>query len=513
MPNISIVIAETKQSILRPVILSVVRQIMDITKIPQTTAILYPDDAGQIAQPGSTIDQTAAEKTLFPNNDKVFIEVDEEFDPSSVLSTAVFQTEHNPIFHDIEIGAYIKPVYSSNNVTINFRYKARSKSVALRWKEDIKMRTSAGRDINLHAVDYHYVIPERLLEITREIHRLREVQAGYGEDFKLYFQNKSTVRLTEISNQGATFTQLAIAETQKRIIGQFSFAAAPEKIEDDEDSSSWIGTFSYTFRYEKAIACNMKYPIMVHNQILAPTFRPELSSYNLDNHPESNSESFNAFKYFEIQDQAGMYSDSQAGIVLPSYDEFTPTSIPSGTVSIFSALCNITTADTRSLLNLEDLGDIDIQEDILDFIKNSEYPFMTRPYDSILQVDLYRGNSLSASGAIVIDKKLDIVGTTDLSLRTNHRIRFSIVANIDYLRPGALDRLKNYPKALVTIISAINSALRDNPGFKDLKYKGRITADDIKMYITNPEDRKQIIKRNTVQISSVIAYRQEDLEK
>jgi hypothetical protein len=511
MPNISVVVVETKQSILRPVVLDIVRQILEITKIPVTTPILYPDDVGQVAQPGSTIDPLDNQKNIFPNNDKVTIEVDEEFDPANILSSAVFKTEHNPVFHDTDIGTYIKPVYSSNMVSINFKYKTKSKSMAERWKNDIQHRTSAGRDINLHQVSYHFIIPVAMVNIVKEIHRLREAVDGYNETFAKYFQNKSTQRLTEVTDQGGTFVQPAIAETQKRIVGQFNFAAAPEKIENDEDGSGWIGSFTYTFKYDKAIACNMKYPVMIHNQILSERYRPSEGAYDLDDHPESNSESFNSMRNFEAQLQAGLYSGPDLGIVLPSFDEFTPSSIPSGTVSVFSALCQLSATDKRNLLNLKQLGEIKIQPDILEFIEKSEYPFMTRPYRSILQVDLYRRNALVTAGSIEITPQLDVLGKEDFSLRINHRVRFSIVANLDLLSPEAIGRLKLYPKALVAIIAAINESLRNNPGFMDLKYSGYITRDDIYKYITNPQDRNNRIQFNTVQLSEVIALRAEDL--
>lgn len=511
MPNISVTVQETKQSILRPVVLDIVRQILEITKIPQSTPILYPDDVGQVAQPGSTIDPNDKQKNIFPNNDKVTIEVEEDFDPANILSSAVFTTEHNPIFHDTDIGVYIKPVYSSNIVSINFKYKTKSKSMANRWRDDIQQRTSAGREMNLHQISYHYTLPVAVVAIAKEIHRLREAVDGYTETFAKYFQNKSTSRLTEVSDMGGTFSQPAIAETQKRIVGQFNFAAAPEKIENDEDGSGWIGSFTYTFKYDKPIACNMKYPVMVHNQVLSEKYRPSEGSYNLDDHPESNSTSFNSMRNFEAQLQAGLYSGPDLGIVLPKFDEFTPSSIPTGTISVFSALCQISQDDKKSLINFKQLGDINIQPDVLEFIEKSEYPFITKPYQSILQLDLYRRNALATAGLIVVDQNLDAKSINDLSLRTSHRVRFSIVANIGLLSPAAIERLKLYPKALVAILTAINEGLRNNPGFQDLIYKTYITRDDIYKYITNEQDRLTNVQFNTVQIASVIAMRQEDL--
>jgi len=519
MPNVSEVVVETKQSILRPVVLDIVRQVRDLTRIPVTTPILYPDDIGKTYQPGSAITEDPEEKILFPYNDKIIIEIEEEYDPANVLSTAVTQPEHLPIFHDKEIGIFIKPVYVSTNVSINFKYKCKSKTMANRWRDDIRMRTSMSRDINLHQVSYHFIVPGAFLAILREIHKLRETQGSYDEEFLTYFFNNSTTRLTEVTNQAGSNIQPAIAETQMRIVGYFDFNSEPEKIENADDTDGWVGNFTYKFKFDKPIACNMRYPVMIHNQVLSTKFRPAEKSYNIEDHIKTYSQSMSALHHFESQLQVQKYVNLNATITIPEYDEFIPNAIPTGTVSVFNALCQLTSDDLRSLLNLQELDTIAIDADIMEFIQKSEYPFMTKPYKSILKLDLYRSTSLAREDSIVLTSDFNVKATTDLSIRTSHRIRFSIVADISYLDQAALERLKRYPKAFVKILSTVNEALRNNPGFSDLTYKGRLTKDDLSRYLTfplsaNARDRlNQRVQFNTVQFSNVVALRADRLPK
>lgn len=505
MPNITLMNPETKQSTLRPVVMDIIRQIMEITRIPTETSILFPDDINKTHQPGSAVSEEARNRTIFPSNDKVQIDVEEQYDETSILSTAVARPEHLPIFTDDEIGVMVKPVYSKTNVAITFRYKSNSKIGVNRWRDDIRTRTSTGRDINLHKGTYSYAIPIEIMIILKEIHRLRELQAGYDESFELYILNKFTTRFTELTNQGGTYVQPAIAETQMRIVGMFDFSYAPEKIENAEDSEGWIGAFSYRFSFDKAVACNLRYPAMIHNQTLSKKYRPSEEAYDIDKHMQSFSLSMDAFAFFEAQQQLGLVIDPKAGMTLPWYDEFQPNSIPSGSVSIFSALCQILPDNLREICDLKDLGTVGIDADILKFMMESEYPFLAKPYKSILNVSLYKSMRLQKYDQITVDNQLMVRSTADLSLRTSHRIRFSIIADWQLLDKAALDRLRLYPEALVKVISAVNDALRNNTGFKDLPI-GRITRDTLYGYLSGSDQ----IRRNTVQITNVIAARRTD---
>lgn len=487
MPNLSIAIAEVQESILRPVTLDIVRQLEEITKIPKDTVILFPGQLEKSYQPGSAITEKGQDRTQFLGNNLIQIEVEEDYYRDAVLTTAVTRPEHLPVFNDNNLGVLIKPIYATTEMSINFKFRSKSKTSSIRWRDDIRMRVSMMRDINLHQVSYHYTIPVVYISLLKEIHRLRETVQGYGEDFPTYLTDNSSTRLTELSNQSGMKTELGIAETQMRIVGYFDFEGFPEKPEHDEESDTWICTFGYKFKYEKPIACNMTYPVMIHNQVLSTKYRPSEQAYNIDDHLQSYSLSTNAFNYFEAQLQAQKYVNQNSVITIPDFDEFLPSSIPSGTVSIFNVLCQLTLEDKKTLINLKELDTIKIDSDIMEFLENSEWPYISKLYKSVLHVSLYRSMTLATSENVVVKSNLDICSLNDLNIRLNHRVRFSIVGNIQLLDQDALNRLKKYPKALVKILSSIDEALRNNPGFRDLANKGYISRDDLLKYINKQQ--------------------------
>lgn len=488
MPNISIVVPEVQQSVLRPIVFEIVRQLESITKISKESLIFFPGEVNRSYQPGSGIKEAKLDGTQFYAEDLVQIEIEEDYRKDSVLSTATTREEQLPVFCDDKLGVMIKPIYVTTEVTINFKFKSKNKTTVTRWRDDMRMRTSMARDINLHQITYSYMLPDAVVVILQEIHRLRESVEPYGEDIVSYVVNNASTRLTELSNLSGETRELAIAETQMRIVGYFDFEGYPDKPEKEEDTDSWVGSFAYKLTYEKPISCNMSYPVMIHNQILSNKYRPDpKDTYDLDNHLPSYSLSINAFNYFEAQNQIEKYVNTKANIVIPDYDEFIPHDVIRGTVSIFSALCQLSLMDKKTLINLKELGEIAVDPDIIDFIQKSEYPFIGKLYQSIIQVSIYRSMTCASQELVNVKSNLDVCSVEDLDIRVNHRIRFSIVTDLNLLNPAALNRLKRFPLALVKIIKSINEGLRNNPGFNDLGKKKYIDKDDIYRYILKPD--------------------------
>jgi hypothetical protein len=462
MPNISLTVQDTKQSILRPVVSAVVNQIKKITGLGDGVTVRMPGDLERMAQPGSSLGEDANDGTQSPYRDGVSIEVSEDYITDRILSTVTWSEDMLPIFSDRLIGVYLKPIMSPTEVTISIKFKSASSSAVARWRDDIRMRTSMGREQNIHRFTYHYAIPEDLLKVIHEIHRLRESVAGYGEDFSTYLKNNSTTSLTEIANLNGQEVSWAVAETQGRIVGRFDFEAFPEKPVKDDDGQTFTIGFNYKFSFDKAIACNLRYPPMVHNQVLVDTLIPDKSQTDEDNYDRTytaSSEAFGFFESYRVYERAF----PNYTIAIPAFDEFTPDGIVPKTLAVFNALCAISDDNKRDLFNFNELGDTVIDEDILNFIMKSEYPFMAKPYASILHVSLYRSMSLTNDKMITVDSLGSVVATEDLSVRQSHRARFSIVGDLNMLDKKALVRLRAYSGAANKLVAFLRDVERTDP--------------------------------------------------
>ena len=475
MPNISVPLTEISQSVSRPIILDIIKQVQSITNIPTTAKIIFAGDAQTPAQPGSAIDDTNRQ-SMYASGSYIEVVVLEDYDPDTLGNVMLSKTEQIPIFADPALDVYIKPAYATTDVTISFKYRTTSKTDALKWRGDVRMRASQMRTINLHSIHYHYTIPRSYLVLLKEIHALRESVAGYGQTFQAYLLSNASTRLTEVGNLSGTYSEMAISEQQSKIQGVFDFQGAPDKIEKDTENATWVVSFDYKFSYERPEYCNIVYPISVHNQMLPALYViPSEDSYDLDNINASYPKSLESLHRFEAQDQITNRINTKSIIHIPMDDGFIPDATKPGTATVVWALCTVDT-DGKALLNLGDLGDYALDADILDFILKSEYPFINKDYASVMQVELYRFKYLTSNKTITCANTGSVSAVAPLDLRKVYHVRISIVTDITKLDVNAIARLRMYPKAFLKIIFAINEAFRNLPGVDGLGEAKYITA-------------------------------------
>lgn len=498
MPNLTIPLRDLHYSVERPVILSIVRQLMDITQISHQTPIHFPGVEAKGLQQTASLEQAPLQANRWPYDEKILIEVEEDYLPERLLTMPVQQPEHAFIFRDPKLGIFIKPVYSTTKVSLNFKYKARDKNQAQMWRNEMRTRTAMLRDLNLHEVDYHYHFQEEYFALLQELHRLRETVAGYGEDFNDYFTQHLTSRARLITNLSGQAGIWGVAERQIRIQGYYDFEGAPEKGEREDEHDNWQIGFNYQFTYEKPIALNAAYPLMVHNQLLDEAYRPTEAIYRLEDQPTQYSVSSYAFAHFE-SDQRSLKAKAYEGLTIPAFDEFIPANVLPSTVKVLTALVSISPENRRTLFNLKDLGEFQFQPELLQFLSESEYPYLGRDFRSICMLSLYRDNQLQESGSLVVNTNLDVMASKDLDLRQCYHVRFSLVSDYSFLPIAALKRLHRYPAVGQRIVDALNAALSGLGSQPDIG-RNRLPAEEVQLLLgQRPADYRRHSQMHLVQ--------------
>jgi hypothetical protein len=484
MPNLALSISNLESSVERPIVYDIIRQVMQITQISSQTPISFYGDEGKAAQQNSTMAKSLVVENRWQYDERVSIEVDEDFERERILSIAVKGVENNPVFEDLALGIVIKPIYSPTQVRIKVNYRTRDKNQASRWRNDIRVATALMRDVNLHQLSYHYNLPVGAIVLLQEMYRLRERVGGYGQTWHEYFTDHLTSTASVVTNLSGQEGVWAVSEKQIRVQGLFEFEGVPDKPESSSDHDEWITSFSYRFIYDKPIQCNLVYPLVIHNQLLSGRYRPTVPAYSLHDQLRSFSHSGKMYAAFESDTELLQYRGS-LGISIPSFDEFVPNSAPAASVRVLCAMATITPAERRSLFNLGDLGTLNLDGDVLEFIAKSEHPFMGTTYASVLCLNLYIDQNLQASKSLVIARDLQIRSVAALPLRRTSRVRLGLIVDMDFLTPGALERLRQYPKAAAKIARAIDAVLRDKGGQLNLG-KNRLTPRDYALMGLDP---------------------------
>jgi hypothetical protein len=439
MPKVIYDIPGIKDSVQRPVAFDIVRQIMEWTGLPATTNIRYAGETEKVHQPASTV-SGEAEFNSFNSDLQWTVTVIEDAQQDRILSTAVMYDDNPHIFYDGKIGAYIRPAYTPVDVTLNVSARFPDKDAAIRWRENIRTRVSTGRDIRVHSASYSYLIPAECLYILKEIHRMREAVAPYGENYDTYFGNHITKKATVLTDMVGKNQAWAIAETQAKIVGWFEFEGEPEKGDKDSETSAWDLTFSYKFKYDRATACFMEYPLMVHNQLMSTKFRdtgppPNLDSFELNY--SMSSRLLAAFETSRLPSKHGL-----PGIALPSYDEFLPSQVLPDTLRLITCLTSIDPSNLRNILSLTDFDDYLFTPEILAFLPG-EAAWLNKTDKSIFSVSVYDGCDLMQFDRYEVTSALMVRMTEDPSLRHTYHVRVGVHLNPRMLGSAARERLRN----------------------------------------------------------------------
>jgi len=473
MPNVHVPLPESTQNISRPAAIEVIKQVQKITQM-KDCPVYFPGDGEKMSSVGGTIDKMEDRYIKMESSRNNFVVVKEEVDEDTLSPTFFDGKEYPAVFEDIYIGLRLTPIYAKHNVTITFSYRCPSKTEAQRWYQEMRMAVSRLRGLNAHVIHYQFNVDSRLFGIIYKAWELRETQGGYGTDFETYFEANATPRLTKVGVVTGGTSIYAVAEKQGEIYGKYSFEAVPEEPTRDADTGMWEIGFDYTFDYDKPIGTTLKYPIVVHNLPMPVEWLdyaaepPAFLTTAL-----SGSMSQIAMMHFR-QDYEGCAAKPNNGpIRIPQFDDFWPEGFTGKSSGILQALCTISTDNLKDLVDLHELGDAMIDPDVMQFLEEVEYPYLTSPYLSIFNLSVYQNRQLQSHNRFTVNSGLMLSSTQDLNIRYQYRVRFSVLCDLDMVAPAAIERLRQYPKVLYKVVCAINQGIMGIPelnGIGDLPY-------------------------------------------
>lgn len=498
MPNIVVELPETYNSITRPAIVQVARQLIEIMRLPADTGFEFFGDAESQFQPQTTLTDNGIQNK-FPFSGRVNIEADEQYIEDRTLTTAVKKDNVQFVFYDQKLDVFVKPVYVSCEVTISFRYRAQDKTMSERWRDEFRVRASQGRAELLHEIDCHYPIPDAVSLILHQIFEMREAVAGYGEPLSKWVQEHISGRATTLRTQAGTEPLLAIAERQVGIVGGFNFVAQPEKGQKAAEGAPWECGFDYTFQYDKVVAVMMHYPIAIHNQVMDNGFRPTAPVYELANRARRPSNERFLHDYF-----TRLYNERRQPLArnrIPKMDDWLPNWVPPRTSPVLELLLGVDENDPRDMVNLNNLGDFEFSPATLAFLKK-EWKWISKYTQSAFNFQLYRWDKPKPDNSVLMDAELNVRSAEDLTLRDVQHLRLCLVTDLSILTREAIDRIRTNPDFAIELIKTLYPRTDTT---KIPIIGGKVIPKDDLWDIINKGKREQNRRFFTVGVTGIIA--------
>lgn len=501
-----VLIAPTEESIqnfTRPVIFAAIKQIEQYTGIKaESTPIVFPDEFKRGIQINSSMGLSGDDPLQFQNDNRVVIECQEEYDPDRLFAQSSIAFDNKYFFYDSKLNVMMRPIFSTSDFSINFKFQAASRNEAIRWRDMMAVRLGQGKTATVMKFQYHYLIPKVMLAILQEIHRLRELNEGYGEDLSTYFAANKIPQVKLLSNANGSVTAWAVAWSQAMVNGLFDFDATPEQGDKEDEVNTWTIGFTFKFKIERPVGAVMNYPMVVHNTVLNKKYVNMETAYQKDLLGKYQYTDMSSWYLSHFEPEATNHNTPKNGIVIPEYDDFNMQSVRQNTQPLITAMTTIDVNKPTDLMSLRELGHWALNDILLDFMVG-EAPFMTKYLKSIFCIDLYRGNNLLQDTNLKVTPALMIQNLNKMTLRDVLHIRLSIITNLSLLDQAAQDRLRLNPTAAKIIIDLLRPNIPvpvTNGGIIAPSTWGKVV--DI---INNdpPQDRGL----NTVQLFTVVAKR------
>lgn len=455
MPKVLFTNDGIRDSVIRPVVLDITRQLQEWTGLG-AMPILFPGDTEVVAQPASTIDEDSAfnhtgSRPLWRVN------LREEHQTDKLLATAVHQLEFPEYFYDEKLMVYLRPVYSPVILTMEFEYRSSDANNARRWRDEIRTRVSTNRDVRTHIINYHFPIPKEFMPLLEHIWTLREAQAGYGDTFDKYLADHFTQNVTKIATQIGTEERWAVAEQQGRVMGQWEFQEIPDEPSKQGETEAYRQAFSYKIFFDCPIASAGDYPVLIHNQLIDEKYILYQPKDDFQRFESRSPRSLTALGAFEVDRLAK--PTVRSGIRLPEFHEFYPRSVPRYTLQVLSALVGVATETdgtiNRTIMNFNEIDENwEFRPEFLAFLKH-EAAWLNKYCESLVNVTVYDNHMPLHHSLFHVDADLNVILDFEPDLRRTYYVRLALLMDPSQLTPRARDSGRDDANGLTLVGAAL----------------------------------------------------------
>lgn len=454
MPVRKELIVDTIGTIRRPVVVSVVKTLMQYTGLNYKNIEIQDSTHTPVtALPGSKTHDTGHSKdNQFDTRRKFMLGYTEQAVDSEVLATSVFWRNNPYIFVDPKLAVTLEPTYVRKRVNLTVEYRASSETEAEQWRNDILEKVSMERAELPMEVSYNYPIPFPLLEIIANIHTNREFTAGYGDTLAEYIANHAHKGLTTTTNPGGEQYAFTFAETQTEILGWFDFTHEVE-VQRNNQNGTVTASFGFTFEYDQPIGMVLRYPMLVHNKYLDKKYLGNAIPWFIDESGAAMTVNMRAQRLIRGT-RKQTWTHPIGGIVMPSIDDWIPSELPNYQQNLFTCTVIIDTNDPYLVGNIRNLPGFALKDIYVDYLleKPREAFSLSR---SPIAIFLFTGKDKWAAEDLTIDEKGFIRTTKAMDVRKVHHFMIAITTDLTTIGECYRERLRKNGKMFLEIVKAI----------------------------------------------------------
>lgn len=437
MPKQFFDISEVHGTVQKPVIDSVVDNILANTGLDDKHVYYVNEVYGGVKQAGSTVGDKTDD--TFGTEERIEVEVEHEREPLTRFDRAVGYNRSRPFFNDGRSTVLI-PNYVMYNASVVLRRRASSKSTIVEWANHIQRKLDMGANSFTTHADYYYLIPNEALVLLKDIYDAQYKGASAPETLQQYYQRGFDDNVTVVTNIASNGGAYVVREKQARITCRINTDGPVPRRGDKR--TTWETEFSFQFTYSCPESVEAVYPIIINNTLLprqwwvardAPGLTPILGEVDW---------------VTEALDSISQYE----WLTLPAY--IPPCDLPelvkpsTHAKDIDLAVIHLTLDHNEEppylLFNLGQMGEYGLSQPLIDYIVDS-YRDNPIGQDSVFKINLFENNGLVLRDMIAIDEELNVYFNNQVKYTSVYRVIITVEMGWKHISTKAFEVLRNHP--------------------------------------------------------------------
>lgn len=516
MPIVTRPTPEQHKSILRPVVIQVVNQLLPIMQLDKED----PDDFifngfAEIAMLSNTeigINRNPDSPIRPPGPTQIMVNIEER--PTSVSSpeVAVLYPENRFVMHDARLGIGIRPMRRPVEITITFNKRFRSKAAADRWHSNMEQLMARYVQDFIHTVDYHYNIPDDMIVMLHEFWKLREARAPYNENFAQWLSSCMAPYQTITTSLSGKANELSFAEGLDNVQGNWDFDVVPYPVRENT-RGNWQVSFDYKFEFDKVINLVMNYPIIIHNQLLDRSLIPTARNPRYRNKVYQKNAAMYRAEYVQQEVEPTNYS-LRDYLCFPEWDDWIPEYVAPYQAIQYTAQLELDVTNPELLFNLKEIGDYEFTPIALAYLKYIGNRMFANTR-SIIQIKVYEEAVLINADQLSVDKDLNVTVKFKPNERKSYHLMVSIDKDLAKLTEQTVAELKEDGWFTENVLEVIYPQYKNTPVWPKPNDRGMIS--DVAwdrfvaaLYPTSQWYRKSDIAQMTIGQFTIFAKKRDD---
>ena len=455
MPSSVIEIAEKYQTIVRPSILQICKDIKSSTVMKGDTEIIYTGYSNQKINYGSSMGETPHQEVDFGHKNYLMVDSDISYQDPSYFNGQPHLSINPPIIHDEKHDIKLFPIYNTLDVKLSFRYVTEDRVAAMQWETDIRRRMGLSVVGSLHRLEYSYPVNGKHIEVISYLYSLLDPSDGIVDPFNEWLNKYAREQLTILTDQGGGQLQLAVSQIQLGVQGQWD-ADRTLKVDKIRDGDRFSIAFNYSFQFDIPNLLVLRYPIYIDNQVIDEEYRRDCD-------------------YYEplVLGNPGIYKWGLDRVIpmaidkyptelhiIPCYDEWRVENAPRRTSSLYTALIIVDIENPTYVMNLMELDEgYELVDWVIELLKIF-HDKLNYPGHSPFLAMIYRGNYWLCSDKYFVDENLDMYTTEIMIPDRIYHSRLAVFTDLTLLSEHCIDELISHGKEankLLTFLSDGNA--------------------------------------------------------